>query len=240
MLTRLLVLLILVMSSPSWAAMAHVRSNCVSGNLYAGTNSYVYTYPGGAPTVGNLVIISSVQDTRSVSSVAGTGTTYTINGANTNHGAGFNTSQWKAIAAGSDTTVTVTLSGTSGSVNSIVCFAEFSGANSDQSGSTANGAANTATTTHNSGSVTPPTADNVVIVTAFTSNGADFTHDSDFTAVTTGHNYAYFAYRIQSAATIQEYNGTSGVNRDSGIRIGAFAGASSSAETFGFRLRVLQ
>lgn len=231
----LLLLLTLGWAGVSQAAMVHVRSSCTYGaNLYAGTSSYVYSYPTGtAPTAGNLVIIATAQGAnRTVSSIAGTAITYTINGASTQNGGSLAyASIWKGIASGTDTTATVTISGTS-SDPAVVCFAEFSGADSDQSGSTANGAANNNTTTHNSGSVTPPTADNVVIA-AYERGGApgDYTEDGAFTSVTTGWNAFYFAYLIQAAATAQEYNATSSANRYTAMRIGAFAGTASGAIT---------
>lgn len=208
--------------------MALVQADCDTGNLFASTTQYVYTYPT-PPTAGNLLILGSVQNTRTVSSAAGTSNTYTINGANTNNAsAGYNASQWKVIASGSDTTVTITLSGANGSSDSTICFAEFSGAASDQSGSTANGASNSTTTTHNSGSVTPPTADNVVVSTIYISGGT-WTPDGAFTDVTTGQAIAKFAYKLQTAADAEEYNATTNVNRFTAMRVGAFAGASSGS-----------
>ena len=228
-------LLTFLMAMPSWAAMALVQSNCATGNLFAGTSTYVYTYPS-APTVGNLVVIGETMQTRTISSIAGTATTYTINGSNTNNAtAGYNTSLWKAIFAGSDTTATLTASGNSGGTDTTVCFWEFSGASSDQSGSVANGAANNLTTTHNSGSVTPPTADNVVVSMIFIS-GTVWTADSGFTNTATGQTIAKAGYIIQSSATAQEYNGTTDSNRYSAMRIGAFAGASSSMTVGGLGL----
>lgn len=216
--------LALLIPAQGWAAMAHVRSNCVTGNLFAGGTTYAYTYPAAYGN-GNLLVITSVQETRSVSSVAGATLTYTINGANTSNAtAGFNVSQWKAIGNGSgDTTVTVTISGAYNNTFSLVCFAEFSGANSDQSSSVANGSSNDALTAHNSGTVTPPSADNVVVATTYISGGV-WTPDAGFTAVTTGASWGEFAYLVQAAATVQEYNGTTDVGRYSAMRIGAFAG----------------
>ena len=217
---------------PSWAAMALVggQENCTSGNLFAGTNSYVYPYPA-AVTAGNLGVLGiSIGSTRSVTAAAGTATTYSVNGATTSWGGG-TVQIWKAVTAGTDTTVTITLSGNT-SDTSRVCYLEFSGASSDQSGSTANGASHTAVNgVHSSGSVTPPTADNVVV--ALTQRGndtwTDDTTPAGWTQVSTGHAGATWTYLIQTAATAQSYDMTSTIARDSGMRIGAFAGAAGAA-----------
>lgn len=230
MLYALVLLLTLGWTGVSQAAMALVggQSQCLVSNLFAGTNSYVYTYPSGI-TAGNLVVLGITSDTRTVSSAAGTGTTYSINGAHTLGGSG-NISIWKAVAAGTDTTVTITLSSTLNATTRL-CFAEFSGASSDQSGSTANGAVTSGTTTHGSGSVTPPTAENVVV--AFVERGnASWTEDGAFTQIATGETLTKFAYLIQSAATDQSYDMTSDINRDAALRIGAFAGTSSGSVNF--------
>lgn len=235
----LLLVLLLLVPSPVWAAMALVgsQSNCVSGNLFAGTSSYVYNYPA-ALTNGSLAIITVGTDIRTVSSIAGTATTYTINGVNTNNAtAGFNNSLWKAIAAGSDTTTTITLSGTTADF-AFVCFALFSGNDSDQSGSVANGASFDAATAHNSGSVTPPTANNVVVA-AMRRTAGTWTEDAAFTHVSAANADFYFGYRVQTSATAQESNQTSVDAEYSAMRIGAFAGT-ADAGTVNFFPRRLQ
>lgn len=227
MMRRLLVLLVALLLPVQGWALTLVQSGCQTGNLYAGTTQYVYPYPA-TPTAGNLVVIATAQETRSVNTIAGTSTSYTINGTSSIDSSG---SQQRAtihyaIFSGSDTTATITLNGTT-AITAAVCFSEWSAANSDQSGNTANGFATTAgaVAAHNSGSVTPPTANNVVVAFYYRSGAAaDFTEDGAFTSISTGSDNYYYAYLLQSAATAQEYNSTSSPARFSAMRIGSFAG----------------
>lgn len=235
MMIRLLVLLIsLAIASPSWAQMAKTQHLCTTFTA-ASQLSDTFT-PTGTVTTGNLVVFGGTLSSRTISSISGNqGTTLTQNGSDTAWGGG-TVMLWKGIAAGADTSYTINYSGTLGD-NAYVCFAEFSGASSDQSGSTANGATHAGVNgAHGSGSVTPPTASNVIV--SFTGRGNDtWTEDSGFTQMV-NDNYSSWAYLIQTAATAQSYDMTSTAAKDSGMRIGAFAGASSGAVTNFFRLRV--
>lgn len=205
--------------------MGLVRSEVVISQVFAGTpGEYVYTLPGGAPTPGNLLVIGMAHEVRQLSSVGGTNMTFTINGAQQAGLSGW-LSQWKCIVGASPgTTVTLTLSGGSG-VAPYFFFMEFDGADADQSGSTANGSTPTATQTHDSGSVTPPTADNIVVASMYRDPGGTWTPDASFTMLTTGANEYAVGYLVQTAATAQVNNVTVDTNRDSGMLIGAFAGS---------------
>jgi len=227
----------LVMVSPSWAAMAHVQSQCVT-HTSASQTSDTYTFPA-ALTSGNLVVFGAKRSSRTISSIVGDVSFSGSRSGSIQTWADGTIELWLGVAAGADTQVTINYSGIVGD-NAMFCFAEFSGAASDQSGATANGATVTASAgTHSSGSVTPPTADNVVVA-VMGRNNASWTDDADFTQVTTPNSaYEIFAYKIQSAATAQAYDASPDASKNSGSRIGAFAGA-SSAQTFGFRLRVIQ
>ena len=235
MLMRLLALILfLALASPSWAQMAKTQHLCTTFTA-ASQLSDTFT-PTGTVTTGSLVVFGGTFSSRTISSISGNqGTTLTQNGSDTAWGGGA-VMLWKGIAAGADTSYTINYSGALGD-NAYVCFAEFSGASSDQSGSTANGAAHAAVNgAHGSGSVTPPTANNVIV--SFTGRGNDtWTEDSGFTQMV-NNNYTSWAYLIQTAATAQSYDMTSTAAKDSGMRIGAFAGASSGAVTNFFRLRV--
>ena len=102
------------------------------------------------------------------------------------------------------------------------------GAASDQSGATHNGAAIEGGTAHASGSVTPPTANNVVVTYA-AHTGGDWTYDAAFTQVdAAGAGVSgYFGYLLQSSATAQEANHSSVDSEFACLRISAFAGAAA-------------
>lgn len=201
--------------------MTFVQGDCTSGNLFAGTNSYVYTYPG-AITSGNLVVIGFASgDSRNLTSAAGAATTYTSNQTDFALGRLF---QAYAIAGGADTTVTITLSGNEG--NSFTfCFGEFSNAAASQAGADHDGNAQGPVTAHASNSVTPAVANNVV-VNYIVHTGGDWTYDADFTRIDAAGSGVSGAmmYRIQSATTAQEANHSSTDNEFSGQRISAFSG----------------
>lgn len=209
--------------------MAHVQSAITTGALFdVGTTTYTYTYPV-TPTSGNLVVIALGSNVdRTVTTVAGTGMSFTINGADTTaSGPPYHLSQWYAIANGTDTDVTITLSG-SGSGNShYFAFLEFDSAAADQSTSNATGTAYNpnAGTAHDSGILTPNNAANIVVASIVRTNGS-YTEDGGFTLVTgTTQNWAV-GYIVQSSATAQEMNVTAldGAGEYSCMRIGAFVG----------------
>jgi hypothetical protein len=197
-----------------------VRGDCVSGNLFGSTTQYVFSYPA-ALTPGNLVVLG-VGTFRSISGIAGSSTTFAMHGSNVSWGGG-NVSQWQAIAAGADTSVTITLGAID--TDAIVCYAEFAGAASDQGAAVANQASVSSDTTHDSGAVTPPTAQNAVVVFMFHTSG-DWTYDTDFTQIdSAGSTNGFFGYRLQSSATEQRSIATSLANEYSAIVIGGFAGS---------------
>lgn len=221
---RVLALLACFLAAPSLAfgQMAHVQSDCDNGDLTGGTTQYVYTPPAPV-TPGNLVVFVMSTDVRTFAGGIGTsGTTLTINGANSAWGGG-NLSQWKGVATGADTAFTLMLSGTEGGTAQVLCFLEFSGNRTSQATSTANGSSPTSTLTHNSGSVTPLRTNNVIV--ASMSHGPNtWTYDPSFTALTTGNDRVWVGYLVQSAATAQENNATVDIATHSAMRIGAFTG----------------
>lgn len=234
---RLACALVLLSALPAAAQMSRVGSqfSCATpGNLFAGTSNYVYTYPA-TPTAGNLVVIAVDVETRTVSSIAGTGTTYAISGATSGNGpAARNLSIWHAIAAGSDTTTTITLSGSTGAT-AYVCFAEFAGNAASQASATFNGGSNDAATAHSGGSVTPATANNVIVMAQGRTPGT-WTEDSDIASnnIVSSDTAFSFGYLIQSSASAASLDTTSVDNEFSESRIAAYVGTSSGSATSTF------
>lgn len=224
----LLLMLLLGLALPASAQITRVGSQfaCATpGNLFAGTTTFTYTLPG-TPTAGNLVVVAVDVETRTVTGIAGTATTYTISGANSGNGAAArNLSIWHAIAAGTDTTVTITLSGNTGAT-AYVCFAEFTGNNASQASATFNGGSNDAATAHSGGSVTPPTAHNVVVMAQGRTPGT-WTEDGDISAnrIISADTSFVFGYFIQTSATAASLDTTSVDPEYSESRIAAYAGA---------------
>lgn len=241
MLMRLLALILfLALASPSWAQMAAVSSHATSRtNLFAGTSTYNYTFGGNTIASGNLVVIFAETEIRTVTGISGTNlASMTQLGSTQINAADFRGTLWYGISTGSVTGVTVTASGATNDP-ACVAYVELSGEAADQSGATSNGSANNNVTTHNSGSVTPATANNTVVMgTARTS--ATWTEDGAFTLVGGANAECALAYLTQTAATAQEFNGTSDINRYSVMNIGALSGASGGGTpaTNFFRLRV--
>lgn len=214
--------------------MLHVSSHSTNtaSNLFAGTADYVYSFGGNTIASGNLVVIFVGNNVRTVSSITGTNLTSMVAlvQSNPQHPASSDRGAlWYGISTGSVTSVTITLSGAT-SDNACVAYGEFSGEAADQSGATSNSALPSGTTTHASGSVTPPTASNVVVVGGFRSNGT-WTEDGAFTLVSTADANCLFAYLLQSSATAQEFNSTSDANEDSVLCIGALAGEATGRTT---------
>jgi len=242
-LNRLLLLLaLLLLPGQVSAQLVHVSSHSTGtlGNLFAGGSTYAYGFNGNTIPTSRLITMFVGSTTRTVTGITGTGCTMTELGTTVSNAADFNGDLWYCITTGSVTSVTITLSGASGD-DACVCYAAWSGHATDQSGATANGSANDNVTTHNSGSATPATANNVVVAGSMRTS-ATWTEDGAFTLVSSADAGCLLAYLTQTAATAQEYNSSSDINRYSVVRIGAFSGAAGGggAETFGFRLRVIQ
>lgn len=213
-----------ILPSVSLAQMAAVSSNNSGNpsNLFAGTNTYSYSFGGNTVASGNLVVMFVGSTIRTVSSISGTNLTMAELGTTASNAADFKGDLWYGISTGSVSSVTITISGASGD-DACVGYVELSGESSDQSGATANGSANDNVTTHNSGSVTPPTANNTVVAGAMRTS-ATWTEDGAFTMVSGADAGCMFGYLTQTAATAQEFNSSSDINRYSVVRIGAMAG----------------
>lgn len=234
-------LVILLTASTAYAQPSNTQGDCISGTLFAGTSSYTYTFPS-ALTVGRLSVIGVYTQIRTVSSIAGAGTTFTAGVTSNNGLAGYFGNLYYAVNASTDTTTTINLSGNSGDP-ATVCFAEFSSVAADQSGATFNHAEPAATTTHASGSVTPATTNNVIVAFASHTSG-DWTYDSAFTQVDSAGSgsEAHMLYRIQTTNSAEEENSTTADPEYSAMTIGAFSGTGgggSGVICCGFGLRGL-
>lgn len=203
--------------------------NFSQGNIFSFTGTtYGLTFDSPI-AAGTLVVFGVDCDTRVVADISGTNLSCVPIGANTNNPtANYNISLWAGIVTGGSCSgVTVTLNNSTADAHA--GYAAFGGPNSDQSGATANGNASGPSGTHDSGSVTPPTADNVVVAAMGRGNGT-WNEDTDFTQVPNGIGHFVMGYRLQSAATPQSYLATQDeLNGYSWMRIGAFAGVGAGS-----------
>lgn len=210
-----------------------VRSEVISGtNVFSNSSTYAYPYPASY-TNGNLLALAVIQETRTVTGIAGATLTYD-GGTSLNAAAGFSASLFTIIGNSSaDTTATITLSGAYNGTNTTIVFMEFSGAQSDQSGNVTASNTTDAATSHPVpavGTITPPTAVNVVLFGGYISGGT-YTPDADFTMIAGTPSYASVGYLIQAAATAQNFVGSTDVNRYTALRLKACAGASGGGGT---------
>lgn len=221
-------ILSLTLTAPAFAQLVHQSSHSINtaSNLFAGGTTYNYGFNGATIGSGRLVVLFTKTEIRTVTGISGTNLTMTQLGSTSSNAADFKGQLWWGISTGSVTSVTLTASGATGDP-ACVSYAEFSGHASDQSGATNNGSANDNVTAHNSGSVTPATANNVVVIGSGRTD-ATWTEDGAFTLVSSADAGCQFAYLTQTAATAQEYNSSSDINRYSVMRIGAFSGAAGS------------
>jgi hypothetical protein len=198
--------------------------------------SEVITFDGSV-TSGNLVVVvvEQANSAVTVSSVAATNITFTSSAAlkQALGSPASNIEIWYGVATGAFTAITVTMSANDGASSAIKAY-EFSG--------------NTATPTPvtnksnplgvgspvASASVTPATADNVVIAAFWSSSLSTSSGDGAFTnTYVDGGGTASFrgvGYLIQTAATAQTWDGTfasSGENLS--FVMAAFPGTSSSS-----------
>jgi hypothetical protein len=222
--TSLLLTLGWAATAPVHAQVANVQTPATS--TLSGSDPSTYTYPI-VPTNGNFLVMAVDSANRTVSSVSGACVTYTQKVAQTWGPSNYNVSIWYGTQCGGDTTADINFSAAPGDTTR-VCFWELSGMAADQSGATSSSANVSSSTTHNSGSVTPPTADNIAVYLSAVGATSGVTYDSGFTNIDMGSNGRKCGYRIQTAATAQEANHTSDVARNSGHVIAAFAGAAAA------------
>lgn len=240
-LRNVLALLLVLVAGPAGAQMTVTQSpSLVTGSLFAGTTTYTFTGLS-APSAGQgVVCVERNGNNRSVSSMtlssSGTTTSFSVRAAITSP---FRVEMWYATATGSETNanVVVTLSGTANDFEAVGCMV-VSGWNSDQSGSTSITQTTSATTTHTVGTVTPTTANNILIHFAERGN-ATWTEDSNYTQITTGTALFVFDYWIQSSATARLHTMTSDINRDAGMLLAQFSGSGGGGGSSGGSSRML-
>lgn len=185
-------------------------------------------------TAGNLIIvghrIGDGAGSGTVSTIAEAGTTAYARARNQQNATlGVYLELWWGIAAGAsagqDIVSTITANGSS--TDNYIFALEFSGNTALQSGIQVNGANISNLMSHDSGSVTPATAANVIVGMS-TGGSAEWINDADFTTVL-DNSRSIVGYRIQAAATAQPWTITSDINRFSALAIAAFDGTAGGA-----------
>lgn len=201
----------------------------VADHWGASTSSGAKDLPVAA-TTGNLIVVAIVYfdgaGTQNVTGIDDAGTTtFSLARQTKNTSVGLVVEIWSGIAAGTNSgqDVVVTVQSIASSANHFIGLVEFAGNDADQSSLSVNGANTASVTSHDSGSVTPGVADNVIIGMSSGSNRT-WTNDADFTNVLV-NGRTVFSYKIQSANTAQSFTVTSDTNAFAGLAIVAFKGA---------------
>lgn len=195
----------------------------------SGTVSAAKDLPAPA-TAGNLIVVGvRVGDgagTGSVSSIDDLGTTtYALAKAQQDTGSGTYIEWWRGIAAGASAgqDIVVTISGAAPSADNFIVAMEFAGNDATQASLSTNGVNTTGVTSHDSGSVTPGTADNVIVAMS-SGSSREWTNDADFTNLL-DNNRSLVSYKIQSSNTAQSFTATSDIGGGAAMAIVAFKGA---------------
>ncbi len=199
------------------------------GDKFAGTSTYTYSFGGNSIASGEFVVLSMGSTTRNINSIAGTNLTLAQLGTHSINGAGMRESTWYGFATGTCTSVTVTASGNTND-DAAASYVSFSGMASDQSAATSGASIGDNVTTHDVSTVTPGTANNVMVCGSFRTN-ATWTDDSTFTAVSSADANKMIAYVIQTAATGQNFTMSSDINRYSTQRLAAFTSNAAGRTT---------
>lgn len=186
-------------------AVTHVNQGSGSGS---GTNTITITMSANT-TVGNLLILYLIfsNEGRTVSSITGAGTWSEGHPLQTQVGPG-GLVIYACKCTGATTSITVTLSGSSGSIEGYV--REFNAAPATFAETGTSTALNqTASTAWTVASVTPSVSPCVFAgAISVSANGSPWTDDSDFTYFVST-NAIRLAYRIQSDTTAQSFANTS-------------------------------
>lgn len=205
----------------------------VTNHWVSSATSAGKTLPSAATTGNLIVVVASIGDgagTDDVLSIDDAGTTTYARGRREADATTGNVLEiWWGIAAGTNpgTGVTITKEGATDNGEDLIALFEFAGNDGTQASLSTNGAATSGTTSHDSGSVTPGTADNVLIAI---SRGSDrvWTVDADFTSVL-ANTRTTLAYKIQSSDTAQSYTATSDIGGFCVLNLVAFKGAAGGA-----------
>lgn len=212
--------------TPVSAQITAVQTPAVAtGSLFAGTTTYTFTGLT-APSAGQgVVCVERNGNNRAISSItlSSSGTTTAFTSVATLPSPRIE--MWRATATGSETNanVVVTLAASANDFEAVGC-AVFSGWSSDQSGSTSITQTTTAQTTHTVGTVTPVTANNVIVHWSERPNRS-WTEDSNYTQITTGSVFFEFSYWIQSSATARLHTMVSDSAGDAGMLLAQFSGS---------------
>jgi hypothetical protein len=212
------------------------QSALVSPAIIFGDGTETITLPGSV-TSGNLVVVAvcseySTAANRNAAVPTASNITFSRIGSTVYAPTGF-ICLFRGVATGAFTAITCTSTAGDGvtpanigSDNSWIWAGEFSGNAASQT-PVYSSATPSGTQTHASGSVTPSSAENLfVAVTSGTS--ATWTPDANFTTDANGlvsdALHRRILYRIQSAATAQNFTSTSDINRDSAVVLASFQG----------------
>lgn len=195
------------------------------GALFAGTTTYTFTGLS-APSAGQgVVCVERNGNNRAISSItlSSSGTTTAFTSVATVSSPRIE--MWRATATGSETNanVVVTLAVSANDFEAVGCIV-VSGWASDQSGSTSITQTTTAQTTHTVGTVTPVTANNIIVHWSERPNRS-WTEDSNYTQVTTGSVFFEFSYWIQTSATARLHTMISDSAGDAGMILAQFSGS---------------
>ena len=239
---RLILVALLLASLPTQAAVTQVQqlTPSVAAHWASGGNAPV-DLPVAA-TAGNLITVEVAfgdgSGLSTVSSVDDAGTTvYACERTQGNTTVGFVAAICWGIAAGASagTDVVVTWSTTASSADDMIAVQEWAGNDGTQASLSDNGANTASLTSHDSGSVTPGTADNVIVAISRGSS-REWTVDGDFTTLL-DNNRTTLAYRIQSSDTSQSYTITSDTAGFAGLAIVAFKGTAAASGALLLRRR---
>lgn len=201
----------------------------VSNHWAASASAAAKSLPNAAAAGNIVVVVASIGDANEdVLSIDDNGTTvYARAHRQSDATTGNVLETWYGIAAGAGAGqgVVVTKEGATDNGEDAIVIFEFAGNDLTQATLQTNGAATASTTTHDSGSVTPGTAANLLIAV---SRGSDreWSVDADFTTVIDNARTTV-AYKIQAANTAQSYTVTSDVGGFAVLSIVAFKGATA-------------
>lgn len=215
-------------------AVTHVQQFVeVTNHWAASATSAAKDLPVAATTGNLIVVIASIGDGAGeddVLSIDDAGTTVYARANRQGDATTGNVLEiWWGIAAGASAgqDVAITKEGSSDNGEDAIIILEFAGNDGTQSSLSVNGATTSSVTSHDSGSVTPGTANNVIVAI---SRGSDreWTVDTDFTTIIDNARTTA-AYKIQSSNTAQSYTATSDVAGFAVLNIVAFKGTADAA-----------
>lgn len=209
--------LVLTLAPPAQAQITLVVGQTATQTDSAVFNDATHTISlPSAATAGNLIVVTVTGTANvSVTGIDDSGTTVYAEAVTSDQAGPGRARIWWGIAAGAGAgqSIVITESATDASAHVSVAVMEFTssgGSLSDQTNRTTNSATGTSPTVPNTGSVTPATANNVVIGVFKLANGTH-TDDATFTTVI-NHARHQVGYKIQSSASATSYSTGSGAD----------------------------